>query len=113
MSIQNPNLKEYDFLRGMYNDGYFPDFLVDKIKTILIALCEEIGQVNPQSEAALLTITHAATVQINALEGEFDENNSELETEAREVMGADFEYIVRTYGFADVDIEDVIAPREW
>ena len=113
MAIQNPNIKEYDFLRGMYNDGYFPDFLVDKIKAILVSMCEEIEQADPQNESALLSITHAATLQINALESEFDENDSELETVARDVMGEDFEYIVRTYGFVDVDVEDVIAPREW
>jgi hypothetical protein len=28
-------------------------------------------------------------------------------------MGAEFEFIVRAYGFQDVDIEDVIAPRDW
>jgi hypothetical protein len=28
-------------------------------------------------------------------------------------MGAEFAFIVESYGFADVDIEDVIAPREW
>jgi len=28
-------------------------------------------------------------------------------------MGDDFDYIVKAYGFTNVDIEDVIAPREW
>jgi ABC-type Zn uptake system ZnuABC Zn-binding protein ZnuA len=111
--VKNTKIKDYDFLRGMYNDGYFPDFLVDKVKTILVALCEEIEKENPQNPHALLTLTHSATEKINALEEEFDENDSELETVAREVMGADFEYIVRAYGFTEIDIEDVIEPREW
>jgi len=113
MTINNEKLKNYDFLRGMYKDGYFPDFLVDKIKVILVDLCEKIEKENPQNPESLFKLTHAATEKINSLEEEFEENDSELETEAREVMGADFEYIVRAYGFADVDIEDVIAPREW
>lgn len=113
MTIQNSKIKDYDFLLGMYRDGYYPDFLVDKIKGILMALCEDIEKENPQSQEALLILTHAATEKINALEEEFDENNSELETVAREVMGADFDYIVRAYGLMEIDIEDVIAPREW
>ena len=113
MLINNEKLKNYDFLRGMYNDGYFPNFLVDKIKEILICLCEQIEIDNPQNSDALFKLTHAATEKINDLEEEFAENDSELETGAREVMGADFEYIVRAYGFTEVDIEDVIAPREW
>lgn len=113
MTVQNAKIKDYDFLRGMYNDGYFPNFLVDKIKVILIALCEGIEKENPQSPDALLTLTHSATEKINALEEDFDENDSELETVAREVMGTDFEYIVRAYGFTEIDLEDVIEPREW
>ncbi len=26
MNIQNPQIQSYDFLRGMYDDGYFPNF---------------------------------------------------------------------------------------
>jgi hypothetical protein len=113
MAINNAALKDYDFVRGMYNDGYFPDFLVDKIKAILKALCEAIEKENPQTPDALLTLTHAAVEKINELGEEFEENDSELETEAREVMGANFAFIVESYGFGDIDIEDVIAPRDW
>ena len=113
MSIHNETLKNYDFLRVMYGDGYFPSFLVDRIKEILVHLCEEIEKKNPQSTEALLILTHSATKKINALEEEFEENDCELETEARESIGADFEFIVRCYGFAEIDIEDVIEPREW
>ena len=113
MSISNEKIANYDFLRGMYNDGYFPDFLVDKIKKILIELCESIEKVQPKDDESLLMLTHAATERINDLAEEFEENDSELETGAREVMGADFDYIVRAYGFDEVDIEDVIAPRDW
>ena len=97
----------------MYSDEYFPDFLVDKIKAILLELCESIEADNPQNESSLLKLTHASTERINDLEEEFEDNDSELETEAREVMAESFEYIVRAYGFDSVDIEDVIATREW
>jgi len=113
MSITNPEILNYSFLQGMYKDGYFPDFLVDKIKSILIDACQQIEEKKPSTENELFLITHLAVEKINDLEEEFEENNSELETEAREVMGADFDFIVKTYGFKDVDIEDVIAPREW
>ncbi len=113
MPISNEKIQNYEFLTGMYSDGYFPDFLVDKIKKILIELCENIEAENPQDEPSLLKLTHASTECINHLEEEFEDNDSELETEAREVMAENFEYIVRAYGFESVDIEDVIATREW
>lgn len=97
----------------MYRDGYFPDFMVDKIKAILVDLCEKIEAQKPQTTESLLQLTHAATESINELEEEFEENDSELETGAREVMADNFDFIVKSYGFENVDIEDVIAPREW
>ena len=113
MSLSNESMKKYSFLKDMYNDGYFPNFLVDKIKAILIDLCEKIEKETPNNSESLFVLTHAATEKINDLDEEFEDNDSELETGARESMGEDFEYIVRAYGFNDVDIEDVIAPRDW
>jgi uncharacterized protein DUF5713 len=113
MNVKNPSIKEYEFLPGMYADGYFPRFLVDKLKEVLVKLCEDIESESPPDTESLLKLTHAATERINELAEEFDENGSDLETVAREVIADDFEHIVRTYGFNDVDIEEVIAPREW
>jgi hypothetical protein len=112
-SIKNEKISKYGFLKDMYEDGYFPNHLVDKIKEILIDVCKNIESKSPKTDEELFSITHKAVEQINELEEEFEENESELETAARESMGADFEFIVRAYGFLDVDIEDVIAPREW
>lgn len=42
MPTKNESINNFDFLAGMYSDGYFPDGLVDKIKAILIDLCEKI-----------------------------------------------------------------------
>ncbi|RJG47613.1 DUF5713 family protein [Motilimonas pumila] len=113
MPISNKEINGYQFLSEMYDDGYFPNFLVDKIKTILVELCESIESQNPKSSSELLSLTHAATDRINELEEEFEDNHSELETVAREDMAESFEFIVRSYGFSDVEIEDVIATREW
>lgn len=113
MPVSNEKIRNRELLAEMYADGYFPNFLVDKIKAILLDLCEQIEREQPKDEQSLLKLTHAATERINGLSEEFEENDSELETGAREAMGAEFDCIVRAYGFEDVDIEDVIAPRDW
>ena len=113
MPLSNESMKDYSFLKDMYNDGYFPNFLVDKIKIILIELCEKIEKENPNNSESLFVLTHAATDKINDLADEFGENDSELETGARESMAADFQSITNAYGFNDVNIEDVIATRDW
>jgi len=113
MTIANKKVKQKELLAGMYQDDYFPDFLVDKVKAILLELCEQIEEQEPEDEEALFELTHEATERINDLEEEFCENDSELETAARDTIAESFEHIVRAYGFTEVDIEEVIAPREW
>jgi len=113
MNISNEKIKHFSFLSVMYEDDYFPDVLVDKVKSVLMRLCEDIEHQKPTDEASLLVLTHAATERINALEEDFAEHESEIETAAREDIAESFEVIVRAYGFANVDIEDVIETREW
>jgi len=112
MPITNDQLKSYPFLQEMYEDEYFPTFLVDKGKAILVRLCEAIEARNPADNDSLLQLTHAATNEFNALADEFLENDSEIETAAREAIGSDFAFIVKAYGF-NIDVEDVIATRDW
>jgi Family of unknown function (DUF5713) len=112
MTITNQQILSHKFLQDMYEDDYFPNNLVDKAKQILIALCEAIEAKKPKNNESLLQLTHTTTNEFNELAAEFEEDDSELETVAREAIGADFEFIVKAYGF-EVDIEDVIATRDW
>jgi hypothetical protein len=110
--LNNVKIKDYAFLDCMYQDSYFPKFLVDKSKNILLELCLEIETKKPDNLAELYKLTHAATYKLNDLEDEFSENDSEIETGARECLGMDFEYVAKSYGF-EADIEELIAPRNW
>ncbi|MDA0244438.1 MAG: DUF5713 family protein [Chloroflexi bacterium] len=112
MTITNPKLQNYPFLQTMYRDSYYPDFLVDKCKQILIGLCEQIEAQRPTTDADVYKLTHAATLAINDVGEEFNEHGSDLETIARDCLATDFEFIVQSYGF-ELDLEEVVAPREW
>lgn len=98
---------------GLYRDTYFPDRVVDRGREVLVRLCERIEAEQPAGLAALYVLTHAATEEFNALEGEFEAAGCEIETVAREVIAEDFWAVALAYGFADADIEELIAPREW
>lgn len=112
MSITNKTLRGYAFLAEMYSDDYFPDDLVDKGKAILVRLCEQIESEKPQTLDAFYELTHAATEEFNELAGEFEEQDSEIETAARDAIGTDFAAIAEAYGF-EADGEELIAPRDW
>lgn len=52
------------------------------------------------------------TIGINDLEDEFYENESEIETVARDSIGVTVEYVLKWFGI-DIDIEEAIREREW
>ena len=111
--MQNKKIKNYEFLKEMYIDGYFPDFLVDKGRDILIDVCNRIENEKIETIEALYVITHQATEKFNDLNEEFDKNGSEIETVARDSIGEGFQYIAEAYGFVDADSEELIATRDW
>lgn len=103
--------EDYKLLEDMYRDGYFPNFLVDKIKILLqnvIAFLEtgERDLENIQEKFDEMTLA------INDLQEEFEDNDSELETGARESIGETVEYILRWFDIG-IDVEDAIGERDW
>lgn len=113
IDLTNERVRNYAFLKDMYSDAYFPAKLVDKSKTILVNLCFQIEDKRPASLEGLYGLTHAATDKFNDLQDEFYENESEIETVARECIAEDFRFIATAYGFEAADTEELIATRDW
>ncbi|RRD48596.1 DUF5713 family protein [Arachnia propionica] len=113
MQPSHPALTDHVFLADMVGDAYYPPHLVTKGQEILRELCVEIETTPPADLAGLYALTHAATERFNDLAEEFDEADSEIETVARESIGADMRFIAETYGFDDADGEELISPRDW
>ena len=112
VKLSNPQAINYSFLRDMYEDDFFPNFLVDKGKKILIDFCLEIEHTKPKDLKSLYLLSHKATNKFNELNLEFEENDSEIETVARDCICVDFESLAKIYGF-DADIEELTANRDW
>ena len=102
-----------ELLKGMYQDEYFPKFLVDKVRDVLLDACREIESRKPANYEELYEITCRATERINDLQKEFEENESEIETAARDDIADSFCYIADNYGFPDADGEALVATRDW
>lgn len=96
----------------MMEDDFFPNFLVQKGRKILADLCAQIEKSKPDADA-VLKLCHAATESFNKLAEEFNENESEIETAARDCIGGDFAAILKAYGFDAIDVEDAMGPRDW
>lgn len=103
--------ENYELLADMYQDGYFPNFLVDKVKDEVhhvIALLETGENDLQKIQDKFDEMTEA----INDLQEEFEDNDSELETAARESIGETVEYILKWFDI-DIDVEEAIRNRDW
>lgn len=101
----------YQMLAEMYQDDYYPDFLVDKISALLrkvIALLE-----NDETDLKVIQSALDEAVEgINDLQAEFDENDSEIETVARDTIAETVAYILEWFDI-NIDIEDALGARDW
>ena len=103
-TLKNEAVRSHVFLEGMYRDLYFPNFLVDKCKFILLELCAEIETTQPETLEELYTLTDLTASRLNKLDEEFFERNSGLETAAAENFVMDLMFISDAYGFEKVDM---------
>lgn len=101
----------YDLLNEMYQDDYYPNFLVDKIRNELqkvIDLLEtgekDINIIQEEMDEFICSI--------NNLQDEFDENDSEIETVDRDCIGETVGYIL-DYFDIPIDVEEAIRERDW
>jgi len=85
---------DYKLLDEMYQDDYYPAFLVDRVKDEIQETLDE------------------AVCGINDLQEEFDENDSEIETVARDCIGVTVAYILEWFNIP-IDTEEAIRERDW
>lgn len=102
---------DYELLGDMYDDEYFPDFLVDKVKAQLLSLDDFLAGGVKDIDAVQAKLDEIVNA-INDLEEEFEESGSEIETAARESIAEGVGYILKKHGI-DIDIEEAIRERDW
>lgn len=102
---------DYQPLYEMYDDEYFPDFLVDKIKAELEKV-ETVLTAGETNTAVIQSHLDTMTRAINDLEDEFDANDSEIETVARDSIAEAVDYLLQKYRIA-IDLEEALREREW
>ena len=102
---------DYELLSEMYRDGYFPDFLVDKIKYLIEEVIKYL-ETGITEQSAIQEKLDVMTNAINDLQDEFDENDSEIETVARDSIAVSVEYVLNWFGI-EIDIEDALGERDW
>lgn len=101
----------FKYLQEMYTDGYYPNFLVDKVKEQILKVVYYLKEGNHSLEE----IQHKLdlmTNKINDLQVEFYENDSDIETVARESIAKTIKYILNHFE-VNIDCETAIRNRDW
>lgn len=103
--------QNYKLLNEMYCDEYYPDFLVDKVNDELQKVIRLLENGEQNTEIIQQKLDEAICA-INNLQDEFDENNSELESAARDCIGETVRYILDWFSIP-IDTEEAIRERDW
>lgn len=103
--------EDFKYLPEMYEDEYFPNFLVDKIKDTIKETVKFIEEGNHTTDEIQESFDQMI-LKINDLQEEFDENDSEIETIARDSIGMTVDKIL-AYFEIDIDVEEAMRERDW
>ena len=95
----------------MYQDEYYPDFLVDKVKAELQKVIDLLESGETDTEVIQEKLDEAFCA-VYDLQDEFDENDSEIETVARDCIGTTVGYILEWFDIP-IDVEEAIRERDW
>lgn len=76
------------YVPEMYRDSFYPDFLVDKVRSALKKVVEYLNTCDYYDDEEIQEAFDTAIAEINDLQREFDRNDSELETMARDSIHA-------------------------
>ena len=108
MKAFDPN---YKLLDEMYQDDYYPAFLVDKVKDEIQKVIDLLESGETDTEVVQEKLDEAV-LATNDLQEEFDENESEIETVARDCIGVTIDYILKWFDIP-IDMEEAIRERDW
>ena len=108
MKAFDPN---YKLLDEMYQDDYYPAFLVDKVKDEIQKVIDLLESGETDTEVVQEKLDEAV-LAINDLQEEFDENESEIETVARDCIGVTIDFILKWFDIP-IDMEEAIRERDW
>ena len=102
---------DFVYVREMRESEYYPPHLVNKVRDAIREVVTFI-EAGTASTDAIQAKLDAMTEQINDLQSDFEDEDSEIETVARESIAATVGQILE-YFDVDIDIEKAIRDRDW
>ena len=101
---------QHILLEELYEDSFYPDFLIDKIKYLLEDFINFVEQ-KPKNMADVGDKIYDLIQNANSLQYEFLDNDSEYDNIARECLIRNLEYIIQWFHLT-INLEEALAERE-
>ncbi|MFU8926455.1 DUF5713 family protein [Acinetobacter puyangensis] len=100
-----------DLLLPMYEDDYYADDLVEKIKTVLIDFSLHVQKTTKPED--IYSFANEAVQKINRLKPLFEERECAIDDIAADYIAEAMLMIVQDSGYFDFDIQELMAYKEF
>ena len=101
-----------DLLLPMFDDEYYPDILVAEVKQHIQQFSKKVTG-SGVSESDIYRFAHQTLIEINEMKPQFDDLDSCLDDTAADYIAEAMMMIVQEAGHLEIEMEELIANREW
>ncbi|RKG29216.1 DUF5713 family protein [Acinetobacter tianfuensis] len=101
-----------DLLLPMFDDDYYPDILVAEVKQLIVQFAKKVAK-SGLSEADIYHFANETVASINEMKPQFEDLDSSLDDTAADYIAEAMMMAVQDEGYMDVEMEELVANREW
>ncbi|ENV37611.1 hypothetical protein F959_01127 [Acinetobacter venetianus RAG-1 = CIP 110063] len=99
-------------LLPMFDDEYYPDILVAEVKQHIHQFSKKVSRAD-LSESEIYRFAHQAMIEINEMKPQFEDLDSSLDDTAADYIAEAMMMVVQESGYLEIEMEELIANREW
>lgn len=96
----------------MFDDEYYPDILVAEVKQHIHQFAKKVGRTD-LSESEIYRFAHQTMIEINEMKPQFEDLDSSLDDTAADYIAEAMMMVVQDVGHLEIEMEELIANREW
>lgn len=101
-----------DLLLPMFDDGYYPEVLVAEVKQYIVEFAKKIQKIE-KSDSEIYRLANLTLLKINEMKPDFEDLDSNLDDTATDYIAEAMMMAVQDAGYMDIDLEELVANREW
>ncbi len=101
-----------DLLLPMFDDEYYPDVLVAEVRESIKKFAKKVAK-SDLSENDIYHFAQETIKEINKMKPQFEDLDSSLDDTAADYMAEAMMMVVQDQGYMDIEMEELVATREW